>query len=478
MNKTNRYIKEVVSLVLMTLALGACKMGPSYAPPEVETPKLYTYAENQTDSIGEIKWWELFNDDILDTLIIQALENNQDARIALNNVNQAQQQYRIQKAELLPDFNIQGNVGYGNSQGFVLPGSDATGNYSAGAALSWEIDLWGKIRRMNESQLAEYMATEHGLANVRLALVSQVATLYFDLLQYETSVDISKRSLALRDSSLNLIQERYEKGIVAEIDLNQAEIQQAIAAAAVPFYERAARMTSNALSVLVGMNPQFFNLEMTLDSMTVSPDIPVGLPSELLLRRPDLLQSMALIEAQNARIGVAQAARFPALSITGLAGVSNELGTFNSAAFAWNASAGLFGPLFHWGKNKRRVEVEKIRTESAYLSYEKSVLNAFREVEDALISIDTYKREVAARQNHVKAATNAQYLSGERYDKGVTSYLEYLESQRQAFEAELSLATDKSGLLTSYVQLYKALGGGWLTQNEMKAVEESENPEN
>ncbi|MFY0625665.1 MAG: TolC family protein [Reichenbachiella sp.] len=470
---TGRHMKLTVLFTGLTLIIVSCKMGPAYKAPEVETPQLYEHAVNKTDSIGEIKWWELFNDPLLDTLIITALENNRDARIALNNVLQAEQLYNIQKAELLPDFNVQANLSYGNSQGFVLPGAEADGNYSAGAAVSWEIDLWGKIRRMNEAQLAEYMATKYGLANVRLALVSQVATLYFQLREYETSIDISRRSVALRDSSVNLIRARYEQGLVAEIDLNQAQIQQAIAASAVPFYERAAAQTSHALSVLVGINPTKIELDMKLDDMAVSPEIPPGLPSELLLRRPDLLQASELIKAQNARIGVAQAARFPALSITGLAGVSNELGTFNSTAFAWNASAGLFGPLFHWGKNKRRVEVEKIRTESAYMTYENAVLNAFREVEDALVSIETYDREVQARTNHVSAATKAQYLSGERYDKGVTSYLEYLESQRQAFEAELNLTSVQAGLLTSYVQLYKALGGGWLTQSEMDSAKET-----
>ncbi len=463
------YSQFLIWSLLVVLMISSCKVGPAFKSPEVTSLDVYAHAENQTDSLGDIRWWELFNDPMLDSLIKLAMENNRDVLVATKNVEQAMTLYKIQKAELYPDINVQGSVGYGNYGGFLT--EDAQGNYIGAAALSWEIDLWGKLRRLNEAQLADYMASEYGLANLRLLVASQVAAFYFQLREFEASVEISERSLALRDSSVNLIQERYNKGVVAEIDLNQAQIQQAIAATAVPFYERATAQTSHALSVLVGVNPTEIQRSMELHDLTVAPDIPPGLPSELLQRRPDLLQASELIHAQNARIGVAQAARFPSLTITGLAGVSTELDLFNTsggafgpAGFAWSASAGLFGPLFHWGKNKRRVEVEKLRTEAAYLQYEQTVFNAFREVEDALVAIDTYQREVEARQNHVAAALNAQYLSGQRYDKGVTSYLEYLESQRQAFEAELSLTAAQSDLLTSYIQLYKSLGGGWLVE--------------
>ena len=465
------YYKALFLVVTISFFISSCKVGPAFRSPEVSSPELYTHAENQTDSLGDIQWWELFNDPLLDSLIKLAMENNRDVMVAANNVEQAMTLYKIQKAELYPDINVQGNVTYGTYGGFLTP--DAAGNYLGAAALSWEIDLWGKLRRLNEAQLAEYMASEYGLANLRLAIASEVAIFYFQLREFESSVEISERSLALRDSSVNLIQERYNKGIVAEIDLNQAQIQQAIAATAVPFYERATAQTNHALSILVGVNPTELEKSIELHDLTIQPDIPSGLPSELLQRRPDLLQATELIHAQNARIGVAQAARFPSLTITGLVGVSNELALFNAeagafgpAGVAWSASAGLFGPLFHWGKNKRRVEVEKLRTEAAYLQYEQAVFNAFREVEDALVAIDTYQREVEARQDHVRAALNAQYLSGQRYDKGVTSYLEYLESQRQAFEAELALTAAQSDLLTSYIQLYKALGGGWIVDSD------------
>lgn len=451
------------SLVLVFL-LAACKMGPAFKSPEVISPETYLYQTQTTDSLIDIKWWQLFNDPVLDSLLLVALDSNRDAQIAFNNIEQAQLQYKIQRANLYPDLNVQGQLNYGTYAGFL--NDEAQGNYLAAGAVSWEIDFWGKLRRLNEAALADYLGTEFGYQNLRLSLVSQVCQYYFQLRKFEKSVEISRRTLALRDSSLNLIRERYDKGIVAEIDVNQAEIQQAIAASAVPLYERAAAQTQNALNVLLGSNPMKVTESIDIDSLLVNQDVPVGLPSELLLRRPDLALAEQQIVAQNARIGVAQANRFPSISLTALGGVSNELASFNSAGAAWSAGLNLFGPLFNWGKNKRQVEIEKLRTESAYLNYENAVFNAFREVEDALIAIDTYQDEYAARVNHVKAANNAQFLSSQRYDKGITSYLEYLESQRQAFEAELALADVQSGLLGSYVLLYKALGGGWLTESD------------
>lgn len=457
-------IKNIAIWFLMGLFLYSCKMGPAFKSPEMETPDAYQYAENQTDSLGDIKWWELFNDPVLDSLILVALDSNRNVSIAANDLKQAQLLYKIQKVEMLPQFNVQGNIAYGTYAGFL--GNEASGNYAGLGTVSWELDFWGKLRRLNEAAMAEYLASEAGYQNLRLAIASEVAFLYFELRRYETSIEIAERTVALRDSSVNLIQARYNKGIVAEIDLNQAQIQQAIAASAVPLYVRAAAQTENALSVLLGGFPRAIENSLPLDSLTVAVDIPIGLPSEVLLYRPDVALATQLIVAQNARIGVAQAARFPSISLTGVLGVSNELNDFNSGGLAWNAGASLVGPIFNWGKNKRRVEIERVRTESAYLNYETVVFNAFREVEDALIAIQTYEQEVVARQNHVQAATNAQYLSSERYDKGITSYLEYLESQRQAFEAELALTAVRSELLVSYIQLYKALGGGWLTEEE------------
>jgi multidrug efflux system outer membrane protein len=237
-------------------------------------------------------------------------------------------------------------------------------------------------------------------------------------------------------------------------------------------YERLVAQTENAMSILLGRNPGPITLGLELENQQLPPDIPVGLPSMLMERRPDVLQAEALLHAQTARVGVAVAQRFPSISLTGVLGVaSTDISNLTANGAAFNAGAGLLGPLFEFGKNKKRVEVERKKTEQVMYEYERTVITAFQEVEDALVEIHTVKDEMQARRDHVAAAQNAQFLSAERYDKGVTSFLELIESQRQAFEAELRLSEITQQLFNGYVKLYKALGGGWLSVEEMKAAE-------
>lgn len=467
--------QNILLAVLLGGIIVSCKMGPAYKSKELTSNDAYQYNVEQsakTDSLGDIKWWELFNDPVLDSLILVALDSNRDVRIAANQMEEARLFYKIQKAQLYPQVTGQANTGTGNYGGIRLP--ESTSNYFVGTQMNWEIDFWGKLRRLNEAAQAEYLATEYGYQNLRLAIVSDVAFFYFQMREFEASLEISKRTVSARDSTLKIIEARYAEGIVAEIDVNQAQMQRAVAMSAVPVYQRAAAQTAHALRVILGKNPGKFQQSVRLDSLMVNPAIPVGIPSEVLMRRPDLAFAEQKLIAQNARIGVAQAARYPSISLTGLLGISNDLGEFNSGGFAWNAGLNLASPLIHWGANKRKVEIEKLRTESAYLLYEQTVFNAFREVEDALVSIQTYEEEHEARKLHVRASSNAEFLSSQRYDKGITSYLEYLESQRQAFDAQLAYVAVKSALLFSYVQLYKALGGGWLTESEFEKSQTAE----
>jgi len=256
------------------------------------------------------------------------------------------------------------------------------------------------------------------------------------------------------------------------LNKNQSQIQEAIAAAAVPAFQRFVAQTEHTLSILIGRNPQAITAGI-LSNQVIPPYIPPGLPSDLLARRPDLMESEQLLHAQTARIGVAKAARFPTLSLTGLiGGASTSLTSFNSAEIAWNISGQLLGPLFYWGQNKRRVDIERQRTEQALQFYEQSVLIAFAEVEDALIEVETYEREYNARQRQLVAAQNAARLSQARYDGGVTSYLEVLEQDRSRFDAELSASETRQLQLNSFVRLYKALGGGWISDTERTQSEQ------
>lgn len=276
-------------------------------------------------------------------------------------------------------------------------------------------------------------------------------------------MQISKNTLVTRKESSRIIGERYNKGIVPEIDLNQAQIQEDIAAGSIPVYERLIAYAENALSILIGENPREIVVSADLLNTTPPNSIPVGLPSQLLTLRPDIKEAEQMVIAQNARIGVAQAMRFPSFSLTAMFGMASpDLSAFNAGdALMGSVGAGLFGPIFNFGKNKRRVEIEKERTEQMRLNYQKTVVSAFRETEDALINIQTLERELVFVENQLKSSTNASMLSKARYDGGVTSYLEVLEAERTLFEIELYHSELLQRRLNAYSSLYKALGGGW-----------------
>ena len=453
----------------------ACKMGKNYKGTELEVFDDYHYKDTSlaltvdtintdtltADSLFDIDFFALFNDPNLDTLVRTALEYNQDLLIASENVIQAQYQIGIQRADLLPAIGYQGGVQRGNVlQG--IPGSTTTNVFTGFGTVSWELDVWGKIRRLTESAKANYIGSIENYRAAKISLASTVAEAYFALLENRARLEISYQTLALRDSMLNIINERFSKGYIAEIDVSQARIQRAIAAGSIPEIERRIALNEHLLTVLTGQLPSQIESYSDLYKQDTTIVIPAGLPSDLLTRRPDIIAAEQNLIAQNALVGAAQANRFPSLSLTGLLGAaSTELSQFTSGPAAWNITGSLLGPLFNWNKLKRQVDVEKSRREQSIYNYERTVLNAFREVEDALASIELLKKELRARQEHVDAALRAEELSQERYAQGVTSYLEYLESQRQAFEAQQNYAGTKGLLLSTYAQLYKALGGNW-----------------
>ena len=467
-------VRYALILFLSIAVFNSCKVGPGFKPQrtQIDSLAVYRYDSLQlamTDSVLNLKWWESFRDPVLDSLIRIGLQENKDLLIASSRIEQSRAVLGITKADLYPSFGYQLGATRGNILNSQPTGEDlAPVNLFTGfGTLNWEIDFWGKFRRANEAARAELVASEYGKRVVQIGLISQIAITYYQWLDFRWRLFISRQTLALRQSSLDIVQARFEEGIVAEIELNQAQIQRAIAAAAVPSFERNVAFTENALAILLGRNPQVLPIGNELYDQPYPPDIPVGIPSMLMLRRPDVLQAEMLLHAQTARIGVAIAQRFPSISITGLFGAaSTELSALSLNPAAFSIGAGILGPLFQFSKNKRRVELERKRTEQVLYEYERTVINAFREVEDALVGISTLKNEVEARRDHVAAAENAQELSAARYDRGVTSYLELIESQRQAFEAQLALSEATQQLFSSYVNLYKALGGGWLTPEE------------
>ena len=467
------YLRFAISVLFTGFLLG-CMVGPDFEPPEMETPEVYRFSENSGDTVVNLKWWELFNDPVLEVLVTTALEENKDILIATARIEEARAVLGFVGADIYPTIDIGGAAATGtlfNSQAF----DDSLKAASIAPIVNWEIDFWGKFRRATESAKADLIATEYGARSVQISLISEVVGTYFLLLDFHQRLQISKETLVSREESLRIIQKRFERGIVPEIDLNQAQIQREIAANAIPTNERFIASTENALSILLGRFPQGIQIGNELYDQTLPPEIPVGLPSTLLERRPDILQAMYELQAQNAQIGVAQALRLPAFSLTGTAGAAvTEIGSMTTSGFVWSIGAGVFWPIFNFGKNEARVRIEEARTEQVLLQYENTVLNAVREVSDSLNEIDTYSRQIVVLKKQTEAARNANRLSNLRYDKGVTSYLEVLETERQYFNVELRLSETTQEYYNSYVRLYKALGGGWISEEEMQEFENQE----
>ena len=463
--------RHIACFALVTI-ICSCAVGPNYVEPEDATPEDFRYAGKKTDSIVNLRWWEIFNDPTLDTLIQTALRENKDLLIAASRIEQARANYGFTKADMGPKIGVNADASVSNQLfGIVL--DDNIETYQASATFNWELDFWGKFRRSNEAAKSEMMASFYGKRAIEIALISEVATNYFQLLDYKTRLEISESTLALRDSSLQIIQARFDKGYTHIIDVNQAEIQKAITEVSVPVFKRNVAFTEHNLSVLLGRSPGSILTDKNLTDYSIPDSVPSGIPSELLVRRPDILQAAQSYRAQNARIGVAQAMRFPSISLTGLLGVgSNDLGDLLDSGLGWSAGASLMGPLFEWGKNARRVDIERELARQSLLSYENTVLNALLEVENSLVGLSTLRDELAANEYKYRAASNASTLSRQRYYQGVTSYLEVIENQRQEFEAKLSYSENYQRLLNAYINLYKSLGGGWVTEEELEKYAE------
>jgi len=464
-------MKKLAKFVAMIIivSLTGCAMGPDFKKPVVETPQNFRFSDSESKEVVNLKWWELFDDPVLCSLVVAALTDNKDALIAASRIEEARAALGFTQADQYPRLDLEAGAKAGTFFGLSRSSTTDKSAYIA-PVLSWEIDFWGKYRRSTEAAISELMASEYSLRTVQISLISEVVSTYFLLLDYHQRLKISRQTLESRLISLDIIQKRFDKGIIPEIDLNQAQIQKEIAAGAIPLFQRLIANTENALSILMGKFPGEIKTGRDLNQQVVPPDIPSGLPSDILERRPDIAEAMYLLEAQTARIGVAEALRFPSITLTGLFGVASaELTSISTDGGIWSVGGSLLGPLFDFNKSLSRVEIEKERTQQALYRYENRVLFAFREVADALNEIQTYKIQISAVERKLKAAKNAAVLSKMRYDKGVTSYLEVLETERTLFDVGLELSELKQQFYNSYVRLYKALGGGWLTKAELEA---------
>jgi multidrug efflux system outer membrane protein len=441
----------------------ACTLGTDYIRPDLNVPEAFNEAESDKNAFANMEWWEFFQDPQLKAYIQEALAANKDLNIALSRIEEARKLVTIVRSDQFPTLDATGGAGRGRESRDIIPGADTRDNYSASLDLAYELDVWGKFRRATEAQIAELLATEAAYKNVIITLVSDVANTYFLLLDLDNQLLISEETLASRQKSLEIMQARYSKGTIPELDVNQAQIEAADAGIAIEILNRRIVQAENSLRVLLGQNPGAVKRGHLLTQQIIPPEVPAGLPSDLLQRRPDLMEAEQQLKAQTARIGVAEALRYPSFRLTGQYGYeSTELSDLDSGdAKSWNLFGGILAPLFNAGRLSAQVEIEKERTIQAQFAYEQTLLQALSEVENALVAIRTYRQQYELNKQQVVAAVNAARLSRARYDAGVVDYLEVLESERTQFRVEINESEALQLYINSIVELYQALGGGW-----------------
>lgn len=457
-----RPLATAVMLSGLLLSAG-CMVGPDYQRPQLDMPAVWKEPAPTDASFANLDWWELFADDRLDALIREALANNRDLGVAVARIEEAAALLRIERANQYPFLDAEAGAGRSSQSRNILPTAETESSYFFNGAASFEVDLWGKLRRSTEAARADLLSTESSARNVTISLISAVATTYFQLLDLDDRLRISERTQKSREDALAIIKARYAKGTVPELDVNQAEIEAADAQASVAAFARAVRQTENALSVLVGSRPRDIERGAELARQNMPVEVPAGLPLTLLERRPDILAAEQQLAAETARIGVARAQRLPSLSLTASFGyASRDLSDLvEGDSESWNVLGNIFAPIFNAGQLKSIEEAQRQRAEQARLRYEQAVLDALRDVDDSLTALRTSQAEHIARQRQLEAARTAARLSRARYDGGLVSYLEVLDSERSLFQAELLESQTRQQQLGAVVTLYRALGGGW-----------------
>jgi outer membrane protein, multidrug efflux system len=467
-----RRIAPALTAVTM-LALSACALGPNYKRPEVAAPPIFRGQEGAVEqaSLADVPWWEVFDDPVLAGLVKESLANNYDLRQAITRIEQARAVGMQVRSGFFPQLGYEADVSRGKNSvgGRVAPNAGKTVDAYAGLLnASWEIDLWGRIRRSDEAARAEILASEEARRGVMLSLVSDVAQAYFELLELDLQLNIARRTAESFRDSLDIFRRRLEGGVASRLETDRAEASLASTEATVPNLERQIVIKENQINLLLGRNPATVQRGAPLTAQRMPPDVPAGLPSDLLERRPDVRQAEQTLVAANARIGVAVADFFPRLDLTSLFGfASPELSALTAGRNrVWSAASSLVGPIFQGGRLVGQYRQAEAEWEETRLRYEQTALNAFHEVSDALVSRQKLTDVRAQQARAVSALRDSVSVSTQRYIAGLSSYFEVLEAQQQLFPAENALAQTELDQLLTIVQLYRALGGGWKLADE------------
>lgn len=489
-------MRSIIPILLISILTG-CALGPSHKRPEVNTPESFrcSTAPEERASLADLPWWEVFKDENLHQLIQEALRNNYDLRVAVSRVEQARYIAVQARSQLFPQIGYNGGISTGKNASFgnpapvfsqesstsrepnddKLPQQDTSPRVperidiaSIDLQALWEIDLWGRIRRLNEAALAQLMATEDARRGVMISLISQVAQAYFELLELDLELAIARKNTKSFEETLRIFTQRLQGGVASKLETSTAEASLATVAANIPEIERQIVLKENQINVLLGRNPCPIERKSTFMEQAMPPEIPAGLPSALLERRPDIREAENRLRAANAQVGIAMTNFFPNIRLTALLGqVSPELHWFASgAADMWNIAATFTGPLFQGGSLMAQYRQAQAAWEEARLLYQQTALNAFQEVSNALISRQKYEEARTMQLRAVRAYEEAVQVALKRYVAGKASYYEVLQNQQQLFPAETQLAKTDLNRFLVLVQLYKALGGGWQRSDE------------
>ena len=461
--------KAILSL-LIAMVLAGCAIGPDYKRPTINTPAAWRVEEKEAQDKANTAWWHQFEDDVLNGLIDEALKQNNDLRIATSRVDEYVGRFWVGRSGLFPQI---GAYGYATQDRASERGAtpipstmkNPVENYQAGFSGSWEIDIWGKLRRATEASKADLLSTEEARQAVILSLVSAVANGYILLRDYDKQLEIATRTAKTREESYKLFKLRYEGGVISELELNQVKSEYEQALATIPQVEKQITFQENALSVLLGRNPGPIDRGKSIDELTL-PAVPAGLPSDLLEKRPDVRQAEQALVAANARIGVAKAQFFPTISLTGLFGwASVELSNlFTGPAQVWSWGGAAVAPIFTGGSLMGQFWASEAIQQQTLFNYQSTVQTAFREVDDSLADQKRTREQLEAQKRQVDALKEYARIARLRYDNGYTSFIEVLDAERSLFSAELTYAQTQGILFSALVNLYKAMGGGWVVE--------------
>jgi multidrug efflux system outer membrane protein len=461
-------------VLMLVVLLGGCSLVPTYERPQTDNPDAWRVDYRDAADTANTRWWELFNDTVLNQLIDTALIQNKDVRIAAARVEEFAARVDIFRSGYFPQIGYNGDASRNRVSREVYGGQGVTkrkyNNYTATASLGWELDLWGRIRASTEAARAELLAQEENRRAVIMSLVSAVATSYINLRQYDRQLVVARETLDSRDELLRLFELKFKAGVVSDLELAMVRTEYEQAAAAIPPIERQIALTENALSILLGNNPGAIPRGKSIDKL-VLPPVPNGVPSSLLARRPDIAAAEQAMIAANARIGVARAQYFPTISLTGLFGYASESlsDLLQNSANVWTLGGSAVGPIFSGGRISAELRASEAVQRQTLVGYLQTVQGAFRDVDDALVSVQKLREQLVVERRRVAALSDYARLAWLRYNEGYTSYIDVLDAQNKLFDAQLQYVSIQGEVYGSLVNTYKAMGGGWIVQAEETA---------